>query len=401
MFNTSSSEIALCEDTYLRPDRGGALIPWLYALFLLLFHLPACIIRAVRWESAQYLALVLAILSISLTVLSYQSTHLRAAEVLVWMPLALILDVGAMLQMAVLIVEKHGIQNLGVALRNTIPGIKPPAYSSRQEIPSVSQAEEQKDATFPTKSPALAAHSGSISNYEASVHPSSRGDSEARPKRPNDDILKHAVVALFAFIFLLILIGLQLAGLVLAVQGRRQKGLTVKWCAPAFRDFAKAITTGDCQAYEIGPSSSNGIGCIDVPARHQEDWLTGTIICLSASIAFQVIDMVLLRCAHGKKFRGVKMQRPWLTMFGGVLILVMLIAYGVFNANRLPPGVTNTVWIYRKEPCEMLGRVCQGNLKSPGLRGMIIGWSDGLFDSWGSVYHGSRLSHAAPLSSCY
>jgi hypothetical protein len=38
---------------------------------------------------------------------AYVSTALNAAEVLVWMPLTLILDIGAMLQMVVLIIEKH------------------------------------------------------------------------------------------------------------------------------------------------------------------------------------------------------------------------------------------------------------------------------------------------------
>lgn len=31
------------------------MMPWLPTLILLFFHLPACIIRAVRWEGAQYL----------------------------------------------------------------------------------------------------------------------------------------------------------------------------------------------------------------------------------------------------------------------------------------------------------------------------------------------------------
>ena len=85
------------------------------------------------------------------------------------------------------------------------------------------------------------------------------------------------------------------------------------------------------------------------------------------------------------------MQRPWLTMFSGVLVLVILVSFGVFNSNRLPPGVTNKVWIYRKEGPAAAGRVCQGTLTSPGLRGMIIGWTDGLFNNWGEVYFGNRL----------
>jgi hypothetical protein len=49
----------------------------------------------------------LAVLGIALTVQAYASTRLAAAEILVWMPLTLVLDVGAMLQMVVLIIEKY------------------------------------------------------------------------------------------------------------------------------------------------------------------------------------------------------------------------------------------------------------------------------------------------------
>jgi hypothetical protein len=56
---------------------------------------------------AQRQALGLAIFNIALTVQAYISTQLRAEEVLVWMPLTVLLDVGATLQMVVLIIEMH------------------------------------------------------------------------------------------------------------------------------------------------------------------------------------------------------------------------------------------------------------------------------------------------------
>lgn len=83
------------------------------------------------------------------------------------------------------------------------------------------------------------------------------------------------------------------------------------------------------------------------------------------------------------------MQRPWLTMFSGILMIVILITFGIYNAGRLPAGISSLVWIFRKSEKEEIGAVCWGRLNSPGLRGMIIGWTDGLFDSWGWVYHGT------------
>ncbi|ORY10195.1 hypothetical protein BCR34DRAFT_355411 [Clohesyomyces aquaticus] len=382
-FNSSFADHIQCPNTYLRrvllshssvqtltvtrPDPGGALIPWLYAVFLLIFHLPACIVRAVRWESAQYLALGLAVLGIALTTQSFESTGLQAGMILVWMPLTLVLDVGAMLQMVVLIIEKYddedtsGLAVLWRVMRDSMAGMW--AFVMSACLPKHRR----------------------------------RG---GRREQANVDAFRHAVVAFVAFILLLILLVLQIRALVAAVQGRNHaQRLTVKWCSPAFRDFALGITTGDCNLYGIVNSSSNGIGCIALPAVLQDQWLTGTIICLSGALVCQVVDMILLRCAHGRKCRGVRMQRPWLTMFGGVIMLILLITLGVFNANRLPEGVTSKVWIYRKEPMALAGRVCQTHLTSPGLRGMIIGWTDGLFEAWGSVYEGSVANLKRAISS--
>lgn len=115
-FVDSLDDGIVCPSTYLRPDPGGTLIPWLYTLFLLFFHLPACIIRALRWESAQYLALGLALFGVTICIQSYLSTRLDAGEVLVWMPLTLMLDVGAMMQIVVLIIEKYDLRRLGYAI---------------------------------------------------------------------------------------------------------------------------------------------------------------------------------------------------------------------------------------------------------------------------------------------
>ena len=376
-FNSSFDDKLVCPATYLRPDPGGALLPWLYTLFLLLFHLPACIIRAVRWESAQYLALGLALFNIAITVQSYVSTKLNPAEILVWMPLTLMLDIGAMEQMVILILEmeNHSAGKLTSALGNQI---------GRIASAIVDGLHRQSAATKGT-----AATNGAPANNGA---PAINGIDHST-------LVKHALVALFAAIFGVILLILQIYGLVAAAIGTNKKGLTVKWCSPSFRDFALAVMTGNCERYSVIESSSNGIGCIQLPASEQEDWLRGTVAALSVSLAFETIDFFLvLVTRHTKrrerKVRGTRLRRPWLSMFGGTLILIILIYYGAHAANHLPPGVTDVVWIYRKEPMADIGRVCQARLKSPGLRGMIIGWTDGVFGSWGTVFNGKQVSEA-------
>ena len=36
--------------SYLRPDTGGALLPWIYTVILIVIHIPVVIVRVVRWE---------------------------------------------------------------------------------------------------------------------------------------------------------------------------------------------------------------------------------------------------------------------------------------------------------------------------------------------------------------
>jgi hypothetical protein len=220
-----------------------------------------------------------------------------------------------------------------------------------------------------------------------------------RPRVPDEtygeDALRHSIVALVAFALLLILIALQLYGLYAAIRSRNEKDLKVQWCSPSFRDFGIALTTGNCELFSIIDDRNSGISCIELPAEQQREWIIGTIVALVAASACQIGDMILLKWTQNdskRKCRGtVRLQRPWLTMFGGVTMIVLLIAFGVFSANRLPSGVTELVWVYRKEPEKVVGRVCQARLKSPGLRGTIIAYTDGLFGSWGGMYFGKYV----------
>jgi hypothetical protein len=102
--------------TYVRPDVAGALLPWFYAVVLLLVHLPTVIIRATRWEKVQVLSLALAAFAVACVIQSFVSTKLKPEGVLVWMPLMLSLDAGAMMQLMVLIVEEEGLKGLWHAI---------------------------------------------------------------------------------------------------------------------------------------------------------------------------------------------------------------------------------------------------------------------------------------------
>jgi hypothetical protein len=115
-FDASRAKMDVCgKPSYLRPDPGGCLLPWPYSLAWVLIHLPVTILRVKRWEKVQTLSIILAIFSIYFTLQAY-TTHLEPSQILVWMPLAVVLDIGAMMQLVFLIVEEYGMALLWAAL---------------------------------------------------------------------------------------------------------------------------------------------------------------------------------------------------------------------------------------------------------------------------------------------
>jgi hypothetical protein len=112
--------------SYLRPGIGIALIPWLYSLILLLLHLPLAFVRIVKWEKGQWFALAMAFFSIALTIQEYTSTHLYAGQIFVWTPVALTADIGATLQLIVMIWMEHkkkGLWEGAVHWKGKAPGL--------------------------------------------------------------------------------------------------------------------------------------------------------------------------------------------------------------------------------------------------------------------------------------
>jgi hypothetical protein len=203
------------------------------------------------------------------------------------------------------------------------------------------------------------------------------------------NIQRHAAVAIVALCFLVVLVILQVVGLVYAAKGYlHSDALTVAWCSPAFQDNSMVVQTGNCEFFPITISASKGIGCMNIPGTEQRGWLLGTIISLVFALILQSLDALLMSMSKTQKFRGVKLQRPWLTMIAGVVVLGILIAFGVFQSRRLPAAITETIWVYRKEPNAAEGRICQGIIDPSGLRGMLIGWLDGVLGNWGEIYSG-------------
>ncbi len=75
-------------------------------------------------------------------------------------------------------------------------------------------------------------------------------------------------------------------------------------------------------------------------------------------------------------------------MISGLVILGITLVYGLDYASGLPPGITESVTI----AINVNGtKAFNAKLTNSGLRGTIIGWNDGLFDSWKEKYTGGMV----------
>jgi hypothetical protein len=105
--------------SYLRPDVGGALLPYIYTVVLIIVHIPIVIIRVVRWQKVQAWAMAATVLQLVVTIEAYKSTEFQAERILTWTPIMLVIDAGSMAQVLFLIIEdQHLLRRAWQALRS-------------------------------------------------------------------------------------------------------------------------------------------------------------------------------------------------------------------------------------------------------------------------------------------
>ena len=212
---------------------------------------------------------------------------------------------------------------------------------------------------------------------------------EDPPEPSLEDILKDSTiwVAGAALVLLIAVVVVQILGLARAVSASKASAEPmVSWCSPIFQPFGVAVLDGNCGLHSIEQSFTKGIGCIDLPGVRQQSWLKATVAGVSLGLIFEAIDIGILAIVHGSaRWRGVKMRRPWFTMFSGLAVLGVILICGIMHASSLPLGITERVWVVTKA-----GRpaICTGVLQTSGIRGAIIGWNDGVFQSWHKLYFG-------------
>jgi hypothetical protein len=331
-----SKNVPCGASTYLRPNVGGAMIPWLYTVFVIIIHAPVLWERTFNdWEKVVAISLWLAFFNILVTALAYGSTGFDPKQVLVWMPLTLMLDVGSMLQQVVLILEKDkGWREVSSTVYGMLPvWVKPkPKPGIDTAIPLV---------TVPNRGNNQNPESGSDSEAAQITHPDLEVPANPGPSSectadlnsncqatpnpdPEPEKRKRAVYVIIALAMVFMMIALQAIGIGFLVKGQRIDNLQAPFCSPFFESQSVAVmdegnrnSTTNCPTfYSIAIDSTKGIGCIELDANLQRDWILAALIILPWSMVFETIDLGMLLFASGgwDTFRVKDLRRPWLTV---------------------------------------------------------------------------------------
>ncbi|MCJ1405527.1 formate dehydrogenase (NAD+) [Xylographa trunciseda] len=357
--------------SYLRPDIGGALLPYVYTIIVIIIHLPVVIIRVVRWQKVQTWSLAATVMTLAVTIQGYASTKFSPERVLTWTPLLLIIDAGSMAQVLFLIIEDRRLLS---RLRHALLG---PKKGEDVVLLNPVPVEQPYGAhwSYPGKTMDEITQVQEIRSFQE-AHEADASDS-ARPE--DTPILRDDsfYVAILAFLLLVAVVVLQCLGLDRALRGVRGSTPIVSWCCPIFQPFGIAVLDGNCDIYPINQNFVKGVGCIEIPGVRQMSWLKATAAGTAIGLILELVDICLLTFVHTKtRWRGMKMRRPWCTMFGGLTVLGLILVYGINYASTLPPGISAKIWVVQNadEPT-----LWAGELTAAGLRGAMIGWNDGIF----------------------
>ncbi|KAL8789488.1 MAG: hypothetical protein Q9213_001101 [Squamulea squamosa] len=385
--------------SYLRPDTGGALLPWLYTVIIIVIHLPVVVVRVVRWEITQSWCLVSAFFTVVVYIQAYLSTQFQASKILVWTPIVLVIDAGATLQVFFLVIEAKKVLVGDRVVIVDPPENEPNTPGTREgsgllrRFRAIREPREVADRVSPETLDMLPIANGNQAQEDACRScPKHCDQPEEEQLQPwKDPAYYSAVAALILFVAIVVL---QLIGLVKAVQALHAspEPPKVRWCSPLFQPFGLAAVDGDCHVYDIDQNKHKGIGCIQIPGYWQQQWLKGTVAGVALELIFEVVDLLILSGTnrHRKTCGGaVKMKRPWTTIFSGAIVLLVTLIYGINYSSSLPPGVTGRMTVVENSQGPAAYTI---SLVSSGLRGTIIGWSDGLFENFRTTYFGNPSS---------
>ena len=403
--------------SYIRPNSGGALLPWIYTMIVIVFHIPTVIIRVVRWELVQIWSLVFTFFTVAVYIQAYVSSQFDPAKILVWTPIILVIDAGSMLQVFFLILEaeklRFGGRDIIIDLPDTnatgdrealvrVQRLNPIATEARLSSSLLSRLRASQNRKEETT---LDSETDNSLRQTQMYKPCSKDDAIAAKRSswkmttfdPHYYQDRRVWIAVLALILLMAVFTLQILGLAKAISAvsRSSGPPTVQWCSTLFEPFGVAAVDGDCNVYPITQSSSGGtsvggfggVGSIPIRGVWQQSWLLGTVAGLAVELLAEIVDFaILLLVSNTVRWKGVKMRRPWMSIFSGMVVLLATLVCGVFYATNLPPEVTGRMMVLMETPVKASYMV---NLTSEGLKGNINSWNDGLFESWKQSYFGN------------
>ncbi|KAL9623293.1 MAG: hypothetical protein Q9160_002400 [Pyrenula sp. 1 TL-2023] len=363
---------AATDTTYLRPDTAGALLPWMYAVIVIVVHIPTVLIRVVKWERVQTLCLVLTFFTAVVYVQAYVSTKFEASKILVWTPVILIIDAGSMLQLFFLVIEAENTENFGDYHVVTTPRTSTAAkavplpisgetisllvwYQTwralRKKRVEAGASARIGDSTE-TELQTLNTNEKGWSIKRQQTYSLSRSTNAAAaiisPVHSGWKKDKRVWVAALSLAFFFTVLALQIIGLIYAVEALdpSSRAPEVAWCSTFFQPFGLAIVDGDCHVYYIELNNNKGIGCVKLPGLWQQGWIKATIAVLIMELVLELADLLILyRVDIDRKWHGAKMKRPWLSTFSGMIILLATLLCSIQYATYLPPKITERVMV--------------------------------------------------------
>ena len=390
---------------YFRPDIGVALMPWMYTAIVIIVHLPMVFIRVTRWEIVQVWSIIFTAFTVVLYIQAYVSTKFDPAQILLWTPLILVIDAGSMAQVFFLVIEaKQNVVGNRIVLSESQgqesstlrsrfrvwwwgrTGQKPRSNLSTSGSGFDGAELEQLQNNTVADTATSANPNAGVRDTDSNHRNSSNADQPRTIRWYRDPAILSASAAAILFFAVLII---QLIGLVEAAKANKSLAdpPPVSWCSPLFQPFGIAAVDSNCRVYDILQSGTRGIGCIEIPGVWQQQWIQGTVAGTILELICESIDVLILALvSKTRKVRGAKLKRPWATIFSGVIVLGVTLVFGIQYATNLPPemGTRVTVAMDALGPASYVG-----DLTTAGLRGAIIGWNDGLFESWNRAYFGN------------
>jgi len=148
----------------------------------------------------------------------------------------------------------------------------------------------------------IAGAAGAI--YEAPPEAPQAG--EARDIGTQGSNASKAYIVLCSILLLVAIVVLEIIGAAKASQGRKAiSKKEVAWCSPIFQPFGLAIQSG-CTFHVATQDPTKGIGCVNLPAALQSDWLRATSILIPVALVLQLVDFCILTLVHGSlRWRAV------------------------------------------------------------------------------------------------